>query len=1009
MIQIEIEEIKSLFGSFSSKAHPLLEHFFQDQIAKQAGFLTEFERHLNQLKKSLNYDQEAAVYSGPIKIFQKELLGLILKSIEKLEKESLQDVISELELLANELTLALPEIVVIKDIVELYDIRKDEKAALRINKMIRNSGISALLRLRKSKIKLRRLFGMKPVEPALYRNRKIPFRYMANHFLVNQFCLNILDYHAAWMKNRSEILLKIWKVNDELDVTFQSLNKRSNESQEKPEFAVEYFDELHKLIEKLADENNREISLIMLKTFKQLELAHQNVDKAGLPFSTFSQGKLIKKKLNTEKTFVKSLKRWNNAHLTLFDDWAVDVEITLLHYSVYDEFNRMTLVVDDYITKKLKPSFDAISDFILRSRKNIFQSGNSLKKVRDALISERKRVHDELVDTTIAQSVEQLTGCFLEDIGNLMATTLTFVSEISDRRAFVRSRKYDRPVRSADLSWMSPRELLKFEALPHFSETVEKVKVITEAHLEKARMNLLSLGTVADFSLESALLMLEQKKGSPTDAIHVAHEGFDRAVKHLDSVENIIQQARVDMADHIRESVSTFNAEIQKLKNTENIFDLNLKIARIRATEKSKQMRKETLVRFRRLLPIIVEKVKEIEKLTRQKINMYSLMLGFTEVRKFSTFELSEFLTQSRDALNKLPFVYQRLYQLSPTDEERFFVNRQSELEQLTQSLENWRKDRFITTAIIGIKGSGVTSLVNYFLRGVSAEIAVVRHTISEKVYQEERYFELFSEILEHEKFTSNQDIIDHLNNSPGSRIVVLENLQHLYLKHIGGFDCLNMFFDLMANTMKKVLWIGAFTTYSWNYLDKTIKISDFFTDEIFLDPLSKETIEEIIFKRNRLSGYQIVFEPHEHNLENKSFRLMHVEDQQVFLRKQFFANLRRMSNGNISLAQLYWLRSTLSVSEQIITIGALTDIDFLFIKSLSDSDLFVLQALVLHDGLTLEDFALVMEKSHAASRNMLIPMLEKGLLFRPGVKFNIHPILFKPVTDYLSSRNFIH
>jgi hypothetical protein len=330
-------------------------------------------------------------------------------------------------------------------------------------------------------------------------------------------------------------------------------------------------------------------------------------------------------------------------------------------------------------------------------------------------------------------------------------------------------------------------------------------------------------------------------------------------------------------------------------------------------------------------------------------------------------------------------------------------------LEQLAQSLENWKKNRFITTAIIGVKGSGVTSLVNYFLRGVSADIAVKRHTISGKVYQKERYFQLFSQILEHENFTSNQEIIDHFNNSSGKHIVVLENLQHLYLKQIGGFDCLKMFFDLMANTMKKVLWIGAFTTYSWNYLDKTIRISDFFTDEVFLDPMSKDTIEEIIFKRNRLSGYQIVFEPDVHNLESKSFKQMTEDEQQVYLRKQYFGNMRRMTNGNISLAQLYWLRSTLSVNEQFISIGPLADIDFSFIKSLSDRDLFVFQALVLHDGLTLEDFALVMETSHAVSRNMLIPMLEKGLLFRPGAKFNIHPILFKPVTDYLSSRNFIH
>jgi hypothetical protein len=35
--------------------------------------------------------------------------------------------------------------------------------------------------------------------------------------------------------------------------------------------------------------------------------------------------------------------------------------------------------------------------------------------------------------------------------------------------------------------------------------------------------------------------------------------------------------------------------------------------------------------------------------------------------------------------------------------------------------------------------------------------------------------------------------------------------------------------------------------------------------------------------------------------------------------------------------------------------------------------------------------------------------MLEKGLLIRPKLKYNINPIIFKPVANYLASRNFIN
>jgi hypothetical protein len=193
MMQVETEEIKTLLGSFSKKAHPLLEDYFQQQIAKQAVFLTEFEKYFNKLKKSLNSEHDAVGYSGSIKNFQKELLGLILKSKDELENEALQNIVPKLELLADELLVNFPETIVINEIVELYAIRKEEKAALRLKKMILNRGISIRLGVRKSNIKLRRIFRLKPVEPVIYRKRKIPFRLMANHFMVNQFTLNILD------------------------------------------------------------------------------------------------------------------------------------------------------------------------------------------------------------------------------------------------------------------------------------------------------------------------------------------------------------------------------------------------------------------------------------------------------------------------------------------------------------------------------------------------------------------------------------------------------------------------------------------------------------------------------------------------------------------------------------------------------------------------------------------------------------------------------------------------
>ncbi|MDA3946952.1 MAG: hypothetical protein PF439_09780 [Helicobacteraceae bacterium] len=89
--------------------------------------------------------------------------------------------------------------------------------------------------------------------------------------------------------------------------------------------------------------------------------------------------------------------------------------------------------------------------------------------------------------------------------------------------------------------------------------------------------------------------------------------------------------------------------------------------------------------------------------------------------------------------------------------------------------------------------------------------------------------------------------------------------------------------------------------------------------------------------------------------------------------------------------------------------IKEIDDFDYSFIKNLSSEALFTMQALILHDGLTINDFAVVMHESITESRKILMPMLERGLLIQPHEKYNINPAIYKPVYDYLSSKNFIH
>ena len=240
-------------------------------------------------------------------------------------------------------------------------------------------------------------------------------------------------------------------------------------------------------------------------------------------------------------------------------------------------------------------------------------------------------------------------------------------------------------------------------------------------------------------------------------------------------------------------------------------------------------------------------------------------------------------------------------------------------------------------------------------------------------------------------------------------KIIVLENLQHLYLRKINGFENLKFLFELMSETNENVFWITTCTIYGYRYLQKTISISDYFTNHIELGDLDDKQIVDIILKRHRVSGYDLFFEADENIILNKKFQKLSDDEKQIQLEKNYFSNLNKFGDSNISLALLFWVRSTSSISEDKITIGHLPKIDFSFLSALSNTKLFILNILLLHDGLTEEDASNINGISIDSNRRLLSTMEDDGILVRKNKLFLINPLLYRPIVEVLKSKNIIH
>jgi len=732
------------------------------------------------------------------------------------------------------------------------------------------------------------------------------------------------------------------------------------------------------------------------------------VDTPDLPSQKFRKNLLVQDQSKIHSSYDLLFNKWGNTHLALLDDWSLDVEVMLLYFSVLNEFKLLNTQITDYINENLSLNLEKLREFIQKSAKRI-EGSKTIAEQRKLLKEERTKNSQDFIDKMLAKTINKLSGKINLHLESFNSKTMKLVEQVSNKRAIVKDRNYTKETKTGDIRWLAPRDLLNFEALPHFNQAIEEVEKFVASHLEKARIKLIALGTVSDFSLESALMMLDEKKGGIKGSQQVVKDGYQRALTHLDEAEDFMGKIKLEPLKNLQTAINNFNTEIQKLKNTENVLELQMKIVKIRAIERSKRMRKEAWEWVVHFIPKTTEFFNQQFKKTNALVDEMKKKMGISTEKPHISHELSDFLRKTEQSLKKLPFVYQRLYQLTPTDEERFFVGREQELHELKTSYENWKNNRYITTAIIGEKGSGISSLVLYFLKNAEEKLPIIHLELSAKVYEENDYYQFFADAFEQDSFSSNDEIIQFINKRKTKSVIIIENLQHLYLKVVKGFACQKMFFDLMTNTWEQVFWIGAYTIYSWEYLDKTIQISSIFINEIKLEKFTDETLEEIIYKRNYLSGYRVEFQVSEASQSNKSFDKMDEDNRQKYLKKVFFKELNQMSNGNVSLAQLYWLRSTHGIEEGVIKIQSLRDFDVSFDKELPSNYLFALHAILVHDGLVISDYAKVFNSPEYICRSDLTPMLEKGLLIKPKDKYNINPIIFRQVVDLLRSHNFIN
>ncbi len=580
---------------------------------------------------------------------------------------------------------------------------------------------------------------------------------------------------------------------------------------------------------------------------------------------------------------------------------------------------------------------------------------------------------------------------------------------LSQKRILVKTDEYDEEIKNSDISYISPKEMLEYSAAPKILRSTAKLKSSLNSEIQNIQNVFGEIDHISDFTIDSAINLLKTEKPNVEESKTTAIEGLERALKKITEIDEKFDNLTVTFGNELNLATSDFHTELKDLTQTDKLFDVKMKLAKDKALEKSKRFKREAKIKLKNFLPhalwLLRKYYRKIEILYQQVREF----IGLAPKAKIISSEVSDYLADTHAAIQALPFVYQRLFEIKPLEDKRFYFGRDLEMKELSKAFKNWQSGKFSPTVIVGEKGSGSTTLINFFTENLSTDYKVIRSSLNFPFYETSDFLSTLGNLFGEKIFNSKEDVILYLNSTSYKQVIILENLQRLFLRKVDGFNSLKILFEIISRTNKNVFWLTTSTLYCWNYLDKTIHAPDHLGYIVNLRKLNENQITELVSKRHRVSGYNIEYEADEQTLKSKSFKNLSDAEKQTYLMKKYFISLNKFAESNISLALLFWLRSAKEIVGDKIIIGSPPELDYSFLENLSNDKIFALSALLIHDGLREEDYSKIFNVPINQARQLLLLLYDDGIVIKQNEMYIINPLLYRQIVGLLNAKNIIN
>ncbi|MBN1996990.1 ATP-binding protein [candidate division KSB1 bacterium] len=906
-----------------------------------------------------------------------------------------------------------------------WEIKSNDSLKIRLWKKLNKRQMRFKETVRKIKIRMRKLFNKPPVDQ-FFPERTI----LVHSFLKNYFEIPVAGFLLNyWQQFLQQVATQIHQIHETtqrmIDGVLVLQNVTGQHLKPEQEQVLSNLQQIraqrpsinmyHRMLDRFKKETCEQYNSFIAQLNKDIEYNWEYTGTFVLPAKKLREPKTNARWKDLDENFNRCKSSWIWHFKGEASDWKKDLDLLWLQVQILQiceiTIDAIKTKIKEQILPNLEESHAMLSTSLKRFLRKNLKKGTDLKA---EILAETRTMLRLLRKEKLPLTIDALRQAhLLKRFDDYFSRVKHTVEQLSDRHTIFRhqdlaglppdSKLVDIPLKALVLDDIYPDLTKGFEA---FSRDLQK-------KIDKIARDVSEIDQIVDFNLQSAYELLENSEGvdSFRQAQNVVVQGYERARNQLAS---LVEQ-NLDIiefgATKLKKITIEFHNQIQLLSSNEKIIALKLRVAKARTQEEFKSYRKKVINSIKSSFPSLLAFLSRNFKKIREKYKKFRRITGLIPVSSDVEEKLSQYISKTQQRISTLPYVYERLFRIQSLSDERFFEGRMNELERLQQDFDEWRNGRYGLTALVGEKGSGKTTLLNFAVVMIYKNLPIKKVEFSEFSLGAEENLFIFLQKVFQEKDVAN---LDELENRfiilERQRIIIVEDIQNLFLRKVDGFDTLERFLLFISRTHEKIYWIITCTLYSWRYLDKVVNLSKFFRRVIYLSGLTSNDIENIVLKRHRVSGYQLEFKVGEETIQSKKFKKLTTdESRQEYLKDLYFKQLHNLAAGNISVTMMFWLGAIIKIEQDKMIISAEMDHDFSFLDQLPLDELFTLAALLQHEMMSIDEHAKVFRQDHRASMLLLNRMTNRGVLYeKSNGSYQINLLLYRAVVRTLSRKNII-